>query len=53
VLASPLFLGWMFDHTSNYHIGLIVFLFMYTSSSVFFSSAPGLFHQRGPRALFN
>ena len=36
MLASPLFLGWMFDHTNSYHIGLIVFLFMYASSSVFF-----------------
>ena len=42
MLASPLFLDWMFDHTSSYHISLVVFLFMYTSNSVFFffSSRP-------------
>ncbi len=42
MLASPLFLGWMFDQTGSYRIGLIVFLVMYASSSVFFlfSSRP-------------
>jgi MFS family permease len=42
MLASPLFLGWLFDHTGTYRVGLIVFLCMYASSSVFFffSSRP-------------
>lgn len=42
MLASPLFLGWIFDHTGTYRVGLIVFIFMYAISSVlfFFSSRP-------------
>ena len=42
MLASPLFLGWMFDRTDSYHIGLVVFLVMYACSSIFFffSSRP-------------
>ena len=44
MLASPLFLGWIFDHTGTYRVGLIVFIFMYFISSVlfFFSSRPPL-----------
>ena len=44
MLASPLFLGWIFDHTGTYRVGLIVFVFMYAISSVlfFFSSRPPL-----------
>ena len=44
MLASPLFLGWIFDHTGTYRVGLIVFIFMYAISSVlfFFSSRPPL-----------
>ena len=42
MLASPLFLGWLFDHTGSYRIGLTVFLGMYASSAVcfLFSSRP-------------
>jgi len=42
MLASPLFLGWMFDRTESYSIGLTVFLVMYASAAVFFlfSSRP-------------
>ena len=36
MLASPLFLGWMFDQTESYRTGLIIFLVMYASSSIFF-----------------
>ena len=36
MLSSPLFLGWIFDHTDSYRSGLIVFLFMYAASAVFF-----------------
>jgi nitrate/nitrite transporter NarK len=36
MLASPLFLGWMFDHTESYRTGLIVFMVMYASSAFFF-----------------
>ena len=39
MLASPLFLGWIFDHTGTYRVGLIVFIFMYAISSVFFFSS--------------
>jgi len=44
MLASPLFLGWIFDHNGTYRVGLIVFIFMYAISSVlfFFSSRPPL-----------
>ena len=44
MLASPLFLGWIFDHTDTYRVGLIVFILMYAISSVlfFFSSRPPL-----------
>ena len=44
MLASPLFLGWIFDHTGTYRVGLIVFILMYAISSVlfFFSSRPPL-----------
>lgn len=42
MLASPLFLGWMFDHGGSYRTGPTVFLVMYASSAVFFlfSSRP-------------
>jgi len=42
MLASPLFLGWVFDSTGSYRAGLIVFLVMYGTSAVFFlfSSRP-------------
>ncbi|NQW24462.1 MAG: MFS transporter [SAR202 cluster bacterium] len=36
MLSSPLFLGWIFDHTDSYRTGLIVFLFMYAASAIFF-----------------
>jgi len=36
MLASPLFLGLMFDWTGSYRTGLIVFLVIYASSTGFF-----------------